>query len=118
MVLWRAARPTAANTIWKSTGLQSEYYVSLCAHLSFASGSPQTYMGKITWSQRNTAYTTSHFKVTVSSLGIFIWNISMVCYLPVNSSSGSVYPSSPARGRNTLWARTKFLENTPFIVQV
>lgn len=43
MVLWRAARPTAANTIWRSTGLQIEYYVSVCARLSSVSGSTQTY---------------------------------------------------------------------------
>lgn len=43
MVLWRAARPTAANTIWRSTGLQMEYYVSVCARLSSVSGSTQTY---------------------------------------------------------------------------
>lgn len=33
MVRWRAAKWTAANTIWRSTGLQIEYYVCLCVFL-------------------------------------------------------------------------------------
>lgn len=43
MVLWRAARTTAANAIWRSTGLQTKYYISASARLSSVSRSTQTY---------------------------------------------------------------------------
>ena len=88
MVAWKAARPTAANTIWKVHWAPKWVLCQCVCTLNICIMKYKNIYGKNELkSEKN-----KHFKVTVLSSGAVIWNMSMFCYLPAKSSSEPVYP--------------------------